>query len=67
MANQQTSSVTCKVTWQISVKWGGQYRTSPKYKSEEEAVKALLPFLKQFQGKFLVPTFIRNVEYQTQG
>lgn len=61
--NQSNASVKCVVTWQISIKWGGEYRTSPVYNSEEECLKALLPFMKQFQGKFLVPTLVRNVKY----
>ena len=64
--NQSNASVKCEVTWQISLKWGGQYHTSPVYKSEEECVKNLLPFMRQFQGKFLVPTLVRNVRYIEQ-
>ena len=64
--NNEKPAVQAVVTWQISIKWGGAYRTSPEYSSEKECVEALLAFMKQFQGKFLTPTLVRNVKYIEQ-
>ena len=66
-SNQSNSSVACQVTWQISVQWGGQYRTSPAYNTYQEALEDTGKFLKQFQGHFLNVTYVRNVKYIDQG
>lgn len=66
-SNQSNASVACEVTWQISVQWGGQYRTSSPYKTYQEALEDTGKFLKQFQGHFLNVTYVRNVKYINQG
>ena len=65
--NNSNQAAVSKVTWQLSLRWGGAYRTSPEYSTIDELLKAQASFMKQFQGKFLSITVVRNVSYITEG
>lgn len=65
--NNSNQAAVSKVTWQLSLKWGGVYRTSPEYSTIDDCLKAQAAFMEQFQGKFLSITVVRNVKYTTEG
>lgn len=57
-------SVKAIETYSLNVKFEGVWRKSPEYPTPEEAVKNLVPFIKQHKGQFLSVTIIRNTRYE---
>lgn len=63
MEQSQKKAVKAVETWQLSINWYGKHKLSPEYSSIEEAHANALPFLRQFTGKYLQITYVRNVRY----
>lgn len=51
------------VTFQVAIKVGGTWRTSPQYATPEEAVAQILPFVKKLKQKYTTCTIQRCVRY----
>ncbi len=49
------------VTFQVSVKVAGTWRTSPEYPTAEQACAMIAPFVNKLQQKYTCVTIVRNV------
>ena len=57
------ANVTEVVVYQLSIKWYKEWRTSPEYKSLDEAMDAMKKFVEKFDGKFLTCTVVKSKRF----